>query len=105
MHDCHAYNRQVMYAFTVGTAMAPTYHPSVRWLMRLPRDGQPICQRIVDALDAAVRNGELQAGDRLPPQRTVAELLDVDLTTVTRAYAAARGRGLIEGTGGRGHCG
>jgi DNA-binding transcriptional MocR family regulator len=82
--------------------MASIDHPAARWLARLPRNGQPLYARLVDALAAAIRDGELQAGDQLPPQRTVAELLNVDLTTVTRAYAAARARGLIEGAVGRG---
>jgi len=82
--------------------MAVRVHPSARWLARLPRDGRPVYVRVVEALEAAIRDGELQAGDQLPPQRAVAELLEVDLTTVTRAYAAARARGLIEGTVGRG---
>ncbi|WP_296595631.1 PLP-dependent aminotransferase family protein [Phenylobacterium sp.] len=77
-------------------------HPSARWLARLPRGRGALHARLVEALEAAIREGELQAGDQLPPQRAVAELLGVDLTTVTRAYAAARARGLIEGTVGRG---
>lgn len=77
-------------------------HPSARWLARLSSGTQPLYVRVVEALEAAVREGELQPGDQLPPQRTVAELLGVDLTTVTRAYAAARARGLVEGTVGRG---
>jgi len=77
-------------------------HPSARWLARLPPGGGPMYARVVEALEAAVRDGELQAGDQLPPQRTVAGILGVDLTTVTRAYAAARDRGLIEGAVGRG---
>ena len=44
----------------------------------------------------------MQPGDRLPPQRAVAAQLGVDLTTVTRAYAAARAAGLVEGEVGRG---
>lgn len=76
--------------------------PAARWLARLATEGGPLYLRLADALAAAVREGELQAGDQLPPQRTVAELLGVDLTTVTRAYAAARTRGLIEGAVGRG---
>lgn len=77
-------------------------HPSARWLERLKPGGQPIYLRLADALEAAVREGELAPGDQLPPQRAVAERLGVDLTTVTRAYAAARSRGLLEGTVGRG---
>lgn len=77
-------------------------HPSARWLKRT-RDGEgPVYLRIIDALSAAIREGELQAGDQLPPQRTVAALLGIDFTTVTRAYAAARERGLVEGAVGRG---
>lgn len=73
-------------------------HP---WLARV-RPGGPVYLAILEALAEAIRGGELQPGDRLPPQRAVAERLGVDLTTVTRAYAAARDRGLLEGTVGRG---
>lgn len=71
------------------------------WLGRV-RSGGPVYLAILEALAEAVRAGELQPGDRLPPQRAVADRLGVDLTTVTRAYAAARDRGLVEGTVGRG---
>ena len=77
-------------------------HPSARWLKRIERDGQPLSRTLVQALDTAIHDGELQGGDQLPPQRAVAQLLGVDLTTVTRAYAAARARGLVEGAVGRG---
>jgi len=82
--------------------MAAADSSAPRWLSRLAFEGGPLYVRLADALAAAVREGELQAGDQLPPQRTVAEILGVDLTTVTRAYAAARARGLIEGAVGRG---
>lgn len=80
----------------------PPEIPTARWLRRVDRDGGPIYLAILNALEAAVRDGELQAGEQLPPQRVVAGLLGVDFTTVTRAYAAARARGLVEGTVGRG---
>lgn len=57
---------------------------------------------ISNALAAAVERGELAPGDRLPPQRRVAEALGVDLTTVTRAYAQARAMGVLDGEVGRG---
>ncbi len=38
----------------------------------------------------------------MPPQRTIAEILGVDLTTVTRAINEARRRGLVEANAGRG---
>ena len=49
-----------------------------------------------------MRDGRLQAGDRLPPHRTMAEALGIDLATVTRAYGEAIAQGLLEATVGRG---
>jgi DNA-binding transcriptional MocR family regulator len=57
---------------------------------------------IVEALETDVRSGRVARGERLPPQRVIAEALDVDLTTVTRAFNEARRRGLVEAQAGRG---
>lgn len=75
---------------------------AARWLSRVERGAGPIYLSILHALEAAIGEGELQPGEQLPPQRTVANLLGVDFTTVTRAYSAARARGLVEGAVGRG---
>lgn len=72
------------------------------WLPRLAASGGPRFLQIADALQAAVADGSLQPGDRLPPQRHLAARLDVDLTTVTRAYDEARRRNLLEGRDARG---
>lgn len=69
------------------------------WLPRLVVHGGPRFLQIADALQAAVTEGSLKPGDRLPPQ---AAQLDVDLTTITRAYDEARRRNLLEGRGARG---
>lgn len=77
--------------------------PTAGWLRRVQRDGgRPLYLALLDALEAAIREGELQPGDQLPPQRAVADQLGVDFTTVTRTYGAARDRGLVEGAVGRG---
>lgn len=72
------------------------------WLPRLAGNKGPRFLQIADALQAAVAEGSLKPGDRLPPQRQLAARLDVDLTTVTRAYDEARRRKLLEGRGARG---
>lgn len=72
------------------------------WLPRLAAHGGPRFLQIADALQAAVEDGSLRPGDRLPPQRQLAAQLDVDLTTITRAYDEARRRNLLEGRGARG---
>ena len=58
--------------------------------------------RIVEALAADVASGRLVRGQQLPTHRALANALDVDLTTVTRAYGEARRRGLLEAQVGRG---
>ena len=72
------------------------------WLPRLAGNQGPRFLQIADALQAAVADGSLKPGDRLPPQRRLAAQLAVDLTTVTRAYDEARRRNLLEGRGARG---
>ena len=76
-------------------------HPAP-WLPRLAANKGPRFLQIADALQAAVADGSLTPGERLPPQRQLAAQLDVDLTTVTRAYDEARRRNLLEGRGARG---
>ncbi|MDG4896449.1 PLP-dependent aminotransferase family protein [Mesorhizobium sp. WSM4976] len=74
----------------------------VSWLPVIETGPRPVYLKIVDALADARSNGRLQPGDRLPPQRELARLLGVDLTTVTRAFSEARRRNLIDATAGRG---
>ena len=57
---------------------------------------------IADAIGRAIEAREPRPGEKLPPQRPLAKALDADLTTVTRGYAEARRRGLIEAAVGRG---
>jgi len=69
------------------------------WVPSLDDESGPKYAAIADAIAAAIRTGELRPGERLPPQRALADSLRVDLTTVTRAYGLARAAGLIEGAG------
>lgn len=57
---------------------------------------------IVEALEADIRSRRIVAGERLPAQRAIADALEVDLTTVTRAFNEARRRGLVDAQAGRG---
>lgn len=72
------------------------------WIPQLGEQPGPIYLAIADALSEAVATGKLRPGNRLPTHRAMAEALGVDLTTVTRAYAEARKRGVLEATVGRG---
>jgi DNA-binding transcriptional MocR family regulator len=49
-----------------------------------------------------IESGALPPGLCLPPQRELADWLDINFTTVTRAYDICRERGLVYGVTGRG---
>jgi DNA-binding transcriptional MocR family regulator len=49
-----------------------------------------------------IESGVLAPGTCLPPQRELADWLDLNFTTVTRAYNACRERNLVYGVTGRG---
>jgi DNA-binding transcriptional MocR family regulator len=69
------------------------------WTPEILAEDGPKYAAIAASLTRAIRDGSLRAGQRLPPQRELARDLNVDLTTVTRAYGIVRDAGLIEGSG------
>lgn len=71
------------------------------WVPTLSDEG-PRYRALADAIGAAIAGGELGAGDRLPPQRRLADALGVTVGTVTRAYAEAERRGLVAARVGSG---
>ena len=72
------------------------------WKPRLIENARMKYLGIVEALAEDIRAGRIAPGERVPPQRSVAEALDVDLTTVTRAFNEARRQGLVQAQAGRG---
>ena len=72
------------------------------WKPHLHHDAGSKYLAIVQALESDIYAGRVQPGDRLPSQRAIAEELQVDLTTVTRAFNEAKRRGLLEGNKGGG---
>lgn len=62
----------------------------------------PKYRQICTGIQAALAAGELHPGDRLPPQRELADALGVTLGTVTRAYGEIDKLGLARGEIGRG---
>jgi DNA-binding transcriptional MocR family regulator len=71
-------------------------------LERRPAKRAPIYLALAHAIAADIQAGRLRSGDRLPPQRDLADALGVTVTTVTRGYAEAERLGLVSGEVGRG---
>lgn len=63
---------------------------------------RPAYLAIADAIADDIRTGRLKANASLPPQRKLADALGYNFTTISRAYAEAQRRGLIEGRVGKG---
>src|SRR6476661_9980615 len=72
------------------------------WTPQIAGETAPLYIAIADAIATDAETGRLAAGTRLPTHRALAATLGVDVTTVSRAYAEARRRGLVVGHVGRG---
>jgi len=72
------------------------------WSPRLQNTPDPIYVRIANAVERDVQTGILVAGSQLPTHRRLAHDLGITPVTVTRAYAEAARRGLVESATGRG---
>ncbi|PNB41363.1 PLP-dependent aminotransferase family protein, partial [Pseudomonas sp. GW456-E7] len=47
---------------------------------------RPFYESIAALLEHDIKNGFLAPGTKLPPQRELADFLDLNFTTITRAY-------------------
>lgn len=68
----------------------------------LDRGAGPLYRQLAGELARGIDRGELAPGDRLPTHRALADRLGVTVGTVTRAYAEAERRGLVEARVGAG---
>ena len=69
-----------------------------------PSSGVPIYRQIMDQVGAQVTSGRLKPGDLLPSVRQMAVDLEVNMMTVSKAYARLEVEGVLErdrGTGMR----
>lgn len=62
----------------------------------------PLYRSIADLLELDIINGYLAPNTKLPPQRELADYLDINLSTITRAFKICELKGLIYGTTGKG---
>lgn len=64
--------------------------------------GVPLGTQLVEQIRAAVADGRLKQGDRLPSVRELAESAAVNVNTVRAAYARLEAEGLVRSEHGRG---
>ncbi|SDN53794.1 GntR family transcriptional regulator [Allokutzneria albata] len=67
-----------------------------------PSSSVPLGDQVAACVRGGIADGAVQAGDRLPPARELADSLGINLHTVLRGYQQLRDEGLIELRRGRG---
>lgn len=72
------------------------------WKPMINKKDKPLYKILANSLESDIKRGKLKPGDKLPPQRELADYLDVNLSTITRAFKICEMKGLICGTIGRG---
>lgn len=72
------------------------------WRPKIEKGDAPMYLAIADALEQDIRSGVLPPNEKLPPQRELADFLDVNLSTVARAFKLCGTKGLISGSIGKG---
>ncbi len=72
------------------------------WTPHIQNNDAPLYKQLADAIEHDIFSGRLHAGEKLPTHRDLADILTMNVTTVTRGYKEAERRGLIAGTVGRG---
>ena len=71
-------------------------------LQVLPQSGVPIYRQLVDQVRAQIAGGRLSAGEFLPSVRRVAEDLQINPMTVSKAYSLLERDRLLEMVRGQG---
>lgn len=64
--------------------------------------GKPIYEQISSQIRAQILSGTLEAGERLPSIRALADGLGISVITTKRAYSDLEGEGLVETVQGKG---
>ncbi|KAB2334900.1 PLP-dependent aminotransferase family protein [Cytobacillus depressus] len=77
-------------------------HYPMSWKPDKQALNRPYYSSIASLLEQDIINGFLAPGTKLPPQRELADFLDLNFTTITRAYKLCEMKGLIYGVTGSG---
>lgn len=74
----------------------------IDWRPTIKDKHQPIYIALAESIETDINSGVLRPGDKLPPQRELADRLNINLSTITRAFRLCELKGLVHGIVGRG---
>ncbi|WP_339238299.1 PLP-dependent aminotransferase family protein [Oceanobacillus sp. FSL W7-1281] len=72
------------------------------WKPLLDKNKKPVYQTLAQQLEGDILNGNLLPGTKLPPQRELADYLDLNLSTISKAFKMCGLKGLLSSSVGSG---
>lgn len=72
------------------------------WKPDLSKTAGPKYVALAELLEDDIKSGKLTAGTKLPPQRELADFLDLNLSTISKAYKLCGQKGLLSASVGNG---
>lgn len=72
------------------------------WRPSIKKGQAPLYITIAEQLEADIKNGLILPGTKLPPQRELADFLDVNVSTISKAFKRCELKGIITATIGSG---
>lgn len=72
------------------------------WRPSIDITEKPIYQALAGQLEQDILNGVLLPGTKLPPQRELADYLDLNLSTISKAFKVCELKGLLSASVGSG---
>lgn len=82
--------------------MIDYYGNEITWVPKLEAHEGHMYERLAMAIEKDIQEGTLLHGTKMPPQRVIANYLEVNHGTVTRAYKLCEEKGLLKGVIGKG---
>ncbi|MBM7608954.1 DNA-binding transcriptional MocR family regulator [Lysinibacillus composti] len=72
------------------------------WKPTIDKTKKPIYQALASQLEQDILNGVMLPGTKLPPQRELADYLDLNVSTISKAFKLCELKGLLSATVGSG---
>ncbi len=72
------------------------------WKPSIDRTKKPIYKSLAKQLREDIAHGVLLPGTKLPPQRELADYLDLNVSTISKAFKVCESKGLLSATVGNG---
>lgn len=74
----------------------------MNWKPKIVQTNKPLYIAIAEQLEYDIKHGTLLPGTQLPPQRELADFLDINVSTIYRAFKVCTQKGLLSSTIGSG---